>query len=135
MSRQHTRTAPDARAILCDRVRVLEAELRAVHDRIVVLEQQIAASRPTGPVTDAALLAAIFASVAGRVFTAKELLDHGQVDPDLAHVLAGFTGRRLGRRLRDIVRTGAEGWRLECCGRDNTGCIWRVYLAPESRWP
>ena len=108
-------------ALRRDPLVALVGEVEALRTRIEVLEARIA-TRP--PVTDAAaLVAAIVAATRGRVFTARDLLDHASVDDALRVTLGGLTAKRLGKRLRALANRNCGGWILGSVGRDEGGTL------------
>lgn len=94
--------------------------------RIDDLEARVAALEPAN---DAAFVAAIAASVKGRVFNVAELRTHARIDADLGRVLRGLTSRQLGNRLRTLANRPINGLVLQRVGRDEAGCIWTVLHA------
>jgi hypothetical protein len=78
-------------------------------------------------------LLAIATSVAGRAFSAAELLAHAELDADLRCVLEGATTpKQVGRRLRALADRTRGGLRLVCLGRENRGCIWSLQIHAEA---
>ena len=90
---------------------------------------------PHGPHREelAALLDAIYRSVNGRVFSARELIAHAAIPANLhlrvaieAVVRDRDAGRTLGSAFRKVVGTTLAGLRLERRGADRDGVIWAV---------
>lgn len=69
----------------------------------------------------AVLLRAIVVSVGAACFSTRELIDHARVDRELAAVLAGLSGRQIGKRLKAL-----EGRGLVRVAKDEHGWIWQL---------
>lgn len=79
---------------------------------------------------DVSFLAAIANAVAGRAFSANELLAHTAVDAELAQALRGVTSAHaLGVRLGALAGQNVGGYTVQRIGRDQAGVIWAVTLS------
>jgi hypothetical protein len=107
--------APAWARALVERIERVEADLAA-------LLEPLAARKGT----DAAFVAAIAASVHGRVFSARELVRHSSVDAQLGQVLRRQSSIQVGRRLRTLLGKDCGGWTIQRVGRDGSGIIWHV---------
>lgn len=75
---------------------------------------------------DARLLAAVAALLGSAVFTAKDLQRASRTDAELAAVLAGVSGRRLGAWLRRLHGTAGTPYQLRRVCRDGAGVLWTL---------
>lgn len=84
------------------------------------------------------VLATIAIAVGDRAFNAAEVLDHAEVDRDLAEALDAAhltTPRALGRYLRTIAGRTIHGIRVVQIGADRDGIVWRASFSPEDLKP
>lgn len=88
--------------------RLLRAELRAL--------AEIVAPAPTLSESDASLAHAIAATVGGRAFTVKDLLEYAEGAPALRAAIldavGGFKARRLGKKLASLEGVSFGDFRL-----------------------
>jgi hypothetical protein len=116
---------------LVDQVRGLRQDLRDRDRRPLPLSRQDRArdrDLPCHP-NAARFLAAVAASARGHVFSAAELVAHGQTDADLCEALNGRTSRQVGKQLRALADHPVEGLVVRRIGRDGDGTIWAVQVA------
>jgi hypothetical protein len=104
-----------------DALRVAIGDLQR---RVEVFEAVERRARPR--VSDARVILAIAGAVGERVFSAAELLEHARIDAPLRRVLRGLTPRRLGKRLEAIASRPVGGFRVERCGREDSGTLWTL---------
>jgi len=115
-----------------DPVATLRVELDAIRQRLTALE-----ARGRGPRDryDGALVAEIAAAIGSRPFSAKQLMRHAAVDPDvrLRHAIQNAeiaTARELGRllaRLTGCVLDGREIRQVET-PRRQAQHVWFVFV-------
>ena len=78
-------------------------------------------------------LLAIAVSVHGCEFSAAELLDQAQHDPDLRFVLRhARTPKQVGRRLAQLAALPNTGVRLVRIPRNEDGCIWVIEIQDDA---
>jgi hypothetical protein len=81
---------------------------------------------------DVRFVAAIAASVQGRVFSLMELRAHARrVDSVLQRAIGTLTNQQLGKKLRDLAGRDFGGLVVERVTRDASGVIWAVSVAPD----
>jgi hypothetical protein len=100
------------------------AELRAIR---LVLDQQRA--RPRDDDDRRVLLALVASGGLMSRFSAREVVAHARHVPELAQALEAAdaeTPRAVGRLLRRVEGRVISGVRLERCGEDRGGLVWRV---------
>ena len=84
----------------------------------------------------AALLAAISESVAGRTFSAAELVDHatlttaGGLRDAIVDAVGSLDARRLGKLLKRMQGAPGEGLRVVRVGEDGDGARWELWALP-----
>jgi NAD(P)-dependent dehydrogenase (short-subunit alcohol dehydrogenase family) len=114
---------------LAARVAALEATVTALSKRLD-LTFNPAGLFPQSGTDDARFLAAIAASVHGHAFSARELVNHATVDPELRAALDGVTSaKRVGKRLHRLADRNVGGLTLRRVDRDRDGTIWIVQVA------
>jgi hypothetical protein len=109
----------------------LPRRVEALERCVVALQRQVArleaAGHRTKGATGAALLRQIVAVVpAGTVFSAKDLLAHATVHPELAAALGTGNPRTIGHRLRAATRCPIDTVQLIAHSTDERGVIWML---------
>jgi hypothetical protein len=75
-----------------------------------------------------ALLPVLAAAVGDHVFSAREVVAHARVNPELADTLTAArlsSARKLGRYLQRVEGREAAGVRVRKIGADRDGAIWQ----------
>ncbi|HXG88274.1 MAG TPA: hypothetical protein VNJ02_08070 [Vicinamibacterales bacterium] len=120
-------TAPRVdRGVLADVLDGLRAEVAALTARVAGLEARVGPPADAGD--DARFLTAIAESTLRHyTFSARELVNHATVDPELRAALGGVTSaKRVGKRLHRLAGHLVGGYRLCRVDRDLNGTIWIV---------
>jgi hypothetical protein len=105
--------------------------------RVAQLEIQVAQIRalleagrgPRDPAADSALLSALAAALGQAAFSTADVLALAASHPELAAVLDGRDGRRLGARLKRLRGRTIDGYVVERVGRDGAGALWCISVA------
>jgi hypothetical protein len=107
----------------------IDARLRELVTEVRSLRADLARTRRR-PSRRRQLLPVIADAVQHRVFSAKELFEHADIDAALA---AAFDAasiqsvRQLGKALHAIGGRAMHGLRLDRVGDDRDGAVWRVF--------
>jgi len=98
-----------------------DAALAELRTRVAQLEALVL------PLDDCAFLATLADATQGRIFSVRELRQHGAVDPALGQALARFSAKQLGKTLHRIADGRPRGpWRLARVGFEHGRALWQV---------
>lgn len=102
-----------------DLLRELLAEMRG-------LRADLRSGSATHLPDEARFVAAVAASVQGRVFSIAELRAHALIHGDLQRAIGALTNQRLGKKLRDLAGRDVGGFVVTRVTRDESGVVWAV---------